>query len=68
MPPTLDSYKANLDAGKKYKIKIEYYQGTGGATAQFLWRTSADDLFKQAVNAAANSDVALLFVGTSRSI
>lgn len=62
---TLDSYKANLDAGEKYKIKIEYYQGTGGATAQFLWRTSVDDLFKQAVSAAASSDVALLFVGTS---
>jgi beta-glucosidase len=62
---TLDSYKVNLDAGKKYKIKIEYYQSTGGAIARLLWRTSVDDLFTQAVSAAANSDIALIFVGTT---
>jgi beta-glucosidase len=62
---TLDTYKVTLDAGKKYKIKIEYYQNGGGAVAKFLWRSAVDDLIMQAANAAANSEVALVFVGTS---
>jgi beta-glucosidase len=64
----LNSYKTTLDAAKKYKIKIEYYQGIGGAVAKFLWRTTANDMIKEAVTAAANSDVALLFVGTTDQI
>ena len=62
---TINSFSAKLEAGKNYKIKIEYFQGLGNATARFLWHRTTDDLLKQAVNAAANSDVALLFVGTS---
>lgn len=64
-PPTDNSYSANLEAGKKYKLKIEYYQGSGGAVAKLLWRNADDNFLKQAVNAAANSDAALVFVGTS---
>ena len=64
-PPTDNSYSANLEAGKKYKLKIEYYQGSGGAVAKLSWRNADDNFLKQAVNAAAISDVALVFVGTS---
>ncbi|MFZ1977619.1 MAG: glycoside hydrolase family 3 C-terminal domain-containing protein, partial [Bacteroidota bacterium] len=64
-PPTDNSYSANLEAGKKYKLKIEYYQDLGGAVAKLSWRNADDNFLKQAVNAAAISDVALVFVGTS---
>ena len=62
------SYMAALDANKKYKIKIEYYENTGDASMKMAWNKPSDDLIKQAVNVAAKSDVALLFVGTSDQI
>ncbi|MDR3625754.1 MAG: glycoside hydrolase family 3 C-terminal domain-containing protein, partial [Ignavibacteriaceae bacterium] len=62
---TVDSYNAKFEAGKKYKIKMEFYQGAGDAIAKLLWRPTDEDLFKPAVEAAAKSDVALLFVGTA---
>ena len=37
----------------------------GGAVAKLSWRNADDNFLKQAVNAAAISDVALVFVGTS---
>jgi len=62
---TVNSYSTNLEAGKKYKVKIEYYQGLGGAVAKFCWRNTVDNLLKQATDAAAKSDIALVFAGTS---
>ncbi len=55
----------NLQADKKYKIKIEYYDNIGDATCIFSWNKSGEDLMKNAVQAAANSDVAVIFAGTS---
>ncbi len=58
-------YKMNLQADKKYKIKIEYYDNVGDATCIFSWNKTGEDLMKNAVQAAANSDVAVIFAGTS---
>jgi len=35
-------YTINLEAGKKYPVKIEYYQGKGGAMARLGWFTPSD--------------------------
>ncbi len=58
-------YKMNLDANKKYKIKIEYYDNVGDATCIFSWSKTGSDLLRDAIKAAANSDVAVVFAGTS---
>ena len=62
---TVNSYSTNFEAGNKYKVKIEYYQGLGGAVAKFCWRNTVENSFKQATDAAAKSDIALVFAGTS---
>lgn len=48
--PTEDSGTIALQAGKRYDICLEYYQGGGGATARLSW--SAPGLPKQVVPAA----------------
>ena len=35
--PETDSYIMDLDSGKVYAIKVEYYQNAGGASARFSW-------------------------------
>jgi len=36
-PPTEHSAKVQLEAGRKYPIRVEYYERTGGATLQLAW-------------------------------
>ncbi len=59
------SCKINFEAGKKYKIKLEYYENAGGALVKLSWRFPGEDLIKNAVEAAVKSDVAIIFAGTS---
>jgi hypothetical protein len=35
--PTESSGTVTLEAGKKYDIRVEYYQGAGGAVMQLFW-------------------------------
>ena len=35
--PEIDSYNMDIDSGKVYDIKIEYYQNGGGASARLSW-------------------------------
>jgi beta-glucosidase len=61
--------KANvsLDQNKIYKIKIEYYENGGDAVCVLGWNTPNEDLMMDAVDVAKNSDVVILFVGTSNN-
>jgi beta-glucosidase len=54
--------KVNLEAGRSYQIKLEYFQGGGGAEISFQWGTPAEDAAKRALKAAAEADV-IIFVG-----
>jgi beta-glucosidase len=63
--PVTHSYKTNLEAAKKYKIKIEYYEHTGGAEVRFSWKAKGS-LIKSAIEAASKSDMAIVFAGTSQ--
>lgn len=60
-----NSYTVNLEANKLYKIKLEYYENSGGAVVKFGWRKPNDKLISDAVNAAKNSDAAIVFAGTN---
>lgn len=60
-----NSYTVNLEANKFYKIKLEYYENGGGAIVKFGWRKPNDELIVDAINAAKNSDVAIMFAGTN---
>ena len=56
-----------LSAGKKYSIRVDYYNATGDAMVSLQWLVpgsiKSDSLLNQAVKAAAESDVAVVFAG-----
>jgi beta-glucosidase len=60
-----NSYTVNLEANKFYKITLEYYENGGGAIVKLGWRKPNDELIIDAINAAKNSDFAILFTGTN---
>ncbi|OGU50131.1 MAG: hypothetical protein A2455_08960 [Ignavibacteria bacterium RIFOXYC2_FULL_35_16] len=60
-----NSYTTRLESGKYYKIKLEYYENAGGAIVKLGWRMPNEKLLAQAVDAAKNSDVAIVFAGTN---
>lgn len=66
--PAPYSFKGNLEKGKLYKIKMEYYEDGGGASAILGWKNAKDDLINDAVALAKKSDAVILFVGTSYQI
>ena len=57
------SVSVTLVASKEYRIRIEYYQHGGGAVAKLLWSTLGYNPMKSVLEAAKNSDAAILFVG-----
>ncbi|HEX2960711.1 MAG TPA: glycoside hydrolase family 3 C-terminal domain-containing protein [Ignavibacteriales bacterium] len=60
--------KATLEAGKYYKLRMEFYENGGGAAARLGWKQPEGKLLEQAINAAKNSDVALIFAGTNFNV
>jgi beta-glucosidase len=48
-----------------HKIVLEYYENGGEATMKLGWRVPDEDLISDAVTAAQNSEIALVFAGTS---
>ena len=62
---TTDLVKINLEAGREYDVKIEYYENGGYAFASFGWDfvTGEDKLLEQAVATAKKSDAAIIVAG-----
>jgi beta-glucosidase len=60
-----NSYTMALDAAKSYSIKLEYYENGGDAVVKLGWREQNDNLLLEAVNLAKESDLVLVFAGTS---
>lgn len=54
----------DLKAGQSYDLRIEYYENAGGAMAKLGW-VLPGNLLQDAVRAAAQSDVAIVFAGLS---
>ncbi len=64
---TTSTCKVNLEKGKPYKMVMEYYENGGGAVAIFGWNLPGEDKITKAVDAAKNSDAAIIFAGTSNN-
>lgn len=60
-----NSFTKDLKAGQLYKIKLEYYEKGGGAIVKLGWRKPNNELIFDAIDAAKNSDVAIVFAGTN---
>jgi len=56
----------NLQAGKKYKIRVEYLQNnTEYSIMRLLWSIPKPNLKQEAIKLAKSSDVVILFMGLS---
>ena len=64
MPITVET---QLTAGKTYDLRIEYFQAAGDFTAQLNWQPPGKSLYDKALDAAKNSDVAIVCVSTHRT-
>lgn len=60
--------KVSLEVKKKYKIVYEFYENGGSAAVRLAWNTPAEKLITEAVKAATESEVAIIFAGTTSNI
>jgi beta-glucosidase len=63
--PLQQTFTVNLEKGKRYPVKIEFYSYGNDPQAHLLWGRSDNSLVEEAVNLAGKSDVVLLFLGLS---
>ncbi|MFZ4582107.1 MAG: glycoside hydrolase family 3 C-terminal domain-containing protein, partial [Paludibacter sp.] len=64
--PHKEYERLHLDAGKKYKIRVEYFQkNTEHAMMRLLWTVPNPTLKQEAIDLAKKSDVVILCMGLS---
>ncbi|HEX9971595.1 MAG TPA: glycoside hydrolase family 3 N-terminal domain-containing protein, partial [bacterium] len=63
--PTSNIISMQLEKGREYEIRMEYYENAGGAFASLGWDYQPDynKEMQKAVQAAKNADVAILVLG-----
>ncbi len=57
--------KLKLEKGKMYPVKIDFTDTEGMASMNFLWQQPGKDLKAEAIEAAKNADVVVMFMGLS---
>ncbi|MBQ0116192.1 MAG: glycoside hydrolase family 3 C-terminal domain-containing protein [Bacteroidales bacterium] len=73
-PAAEDKVPVKLEAGKKYNIVIEYFDGGGDAFARLYWRAPAAndqqrlEFYGDAIKAAKNCDYTIAVMGIDKSI
>jgi beta-glucosidase len=60
---TLDTYSAHLTAGKAHKIRLEYFESTGTATARFGIAAATQPIGEATKALAAKVDAVILCMG-----
>ena len=60
--------KMQLEAGKKYNLRIEYTQNGAGGSAEFSWLPPLESSIAEAVEVVNDSEVALVFVGLNSQL
>lgn len=66
--PKTQYYDANLEKGKSYKVKIEYFNWLSDPQAHFVWAKTDENLLIPAIEAAKKSDVVVLCLGLSPDV
>jgi len=65
---TLDTYTAHLESGRAYKIRFEYFEAVGTATAGFGVISAEASIGRETKTLAAEADVAIVCVGFNPSL
>ncbi len=63
--PETKTCDIKLEKGKKYKLKVEFFQDGGGMELSFKYALKSGDPYKKAVEVAEQADVVLFFGGLS---
>ncbi len=63
-PNTTKSAPIDLEAGKSYDLRAEFFQKGGEVRAQLSWRLPGQGLYAAAIDAAKDSEVVVLAVST----
>ncbi len=69
--PTTVSGEVNLEAGRTYDLKMEYYEAKIGAVAKLAWQpptTNTQSRYDEAVNIAKQADVVVMALGLSSQL
>jgi beta-glucosidase len=66
--PWLNLKPVTLEKGHRYEIKMEYFQGEGGAIAKLVWTLPGYDPLATAVAAAKNSELVIAVVGITSDL
>jgi beta-glucosidase len=62
---TLNTYAQHLEAGRAYKVELEYFQNLGGAIARFGVASATQPLYAETREVARKADVVIVCVGFS---
>ncbi|WP_372774232.1 glycoside hydrolase family 3 C-terminal domain-containing protein [Mangrovibacterium sp.] len=68
---TTDQVDLKMEAGKKYAIKLEYFDNGGDAICQLLWKvpdSKGGDLYEEDRIAARTSDYVIAVMGINKTI
>lgn len=67
---TTDQVDIEMEAGQKYKIKLEYFDNGGDAVCQLLWKVpgGSSDLYEEDRIAARSSDYVIAVMGINKTI
>ena len=63
-PNSTKSAGIELEAGKSYNLRAEFFQAGGEVRAQLSWMLPGQGMYAEAINAAKNSDVVILAAST----
>lgn len=66
--PSTKTAAVDLKKGQKYAIRLEYFQGGGGAVAKLVWTPPGRDPLEDALTAAKNADVVIAVVGINSDL
>ncbi len=60
------TYKeVSLEAGKRYPLKVEFFERTNDASMKLLWRIPGKNLEKEALETAGRADAVVMVMGLS---
>jgi beta-glucosidase len=66
--PSTKTVEIALQKGRKYSLKLEYFQGGGGAVAKLIWTPPGKPPLAQAIANAKKADVVIAVVGINSDL
>ncbi len=66
--PSTKTAAVSLEKGRKYALKLEYFQAGGGAVARLIWTPPGESPLPQALATTKNADLVIAVVGINSDL